>query len=210
MYRSDIINALIKHYNYTSYLEIGLNTGWNYKFIECEDKESCDPYIDNVFDGGIAGELPEEIQEILTYRMTSDDMFKMVDKKWDIIFIDGYHEQMQVGRDIINALKHLNPGGHIIVHDCLPESEECQIMPRQQEQWNGDVWKAIPKLNKYGIKYNVIDTDFGCAIIPYVEFSESLPEITETSIYTYDFFERYKKELMHVISVEEFKEKYLS
>ena len=45
MTRQNIINNLIKTYGYKSYLEIGLNNPeYNYVHIQCEHKESVDPY----------------------------------------------------------------------------------------------------------------------------------------------------------------------
>jgi predicted O-methyltransferase YrrM len=52
--------------------------------------------------------------------ITSDAFFERSMVKFDVIFIDGLHEEHQVDRDIVNSLQHLNPGGIIVLHDCLP------------------------------------------------------------------------------------------
>ena len=210
MNRTDIINYLISQHNLKSYLEIGLdNPDANYNHVICEFKESCDPYINDNWDGHYdRNALPDEVKNVLTYHMTSDEMFKINDKKYDIIFIDGYHEQMQVGRDIINALRHLNPGGVIVVHDCLPPIKEMQEMPRMSGGWNGDVWKAIPKLALQNITYNVVTTDYGVGIIPYHERWKELQDITEESSLNWENFVTNWIVLMNAITEEEFVKKY--
>lgn len=209
MRRGDIINYLIKSKGYKTYLEIGLdNPDLNYNNIICESKESCDPYMNEDWDGKYdRNNLPDNIKEILTYHMTSDEMFEINDKKYDIIFIDGLHIQEQIDKDVMNSLKHLNKGGIIVMHDCLPETENSQIVPRIQSVWNGDVWKTMAKVIASGIEGYVIDTDYGCGLIPYTE-KEYIPYDDETL--TWEKFSAERNNLMNVISEEEFKKLFLS
>ena len=70
--RADLINYLIEKRNFKSHLEIGLDNGDNYKRIQCEHKESVDPYFSddhNKYDLTFSGDLPYEIQSLLTYRL---------------------------------------------------------------------------------------------------------------------------------------------
>ena len=46
-------------------------------------------------------------------------------------------------RDIDNALAALSGHGVILLPDCIPRSIGEQAVPREQEAWSGDVWKAI-------------------------------------------------------------------
>lgn len=211
MNRTDIINYLIQKNNYKSYLEIGLDTGENFKKIKCDSKESVDPFIKddhiNGYDLNYGEDIPENIKSLLTYRMTSDDFFKICIKKYDIIFIDGLHLQEQVGKDIINSLKVLNKNGIIVVHDCLPENESMQIVPRQQAGWNGDVWKTIYELINQGLNINIVDCDYGCGIIEYCD-DEKLLVYPKKSIITWnDFYSKYRN-TKNVISENEFLIKY--
>lgn len=202
MTRTDIINKLIKKNNYKSYLEIGLdNPKLNYNKINCELKESVDPYLNIEI-------LPDYKLEALTYRMTSDEFFEQNKKKYDIIFIDGLHHKEQVSKDIINSLKCLNPNGKIVVHDCLPKNELMQKVPRQTTEWTGDVWKAIPELKKQNIKYNVVNTDYGVGIIDYYRYHKKLENITIFEN-EYEDFVKNRNELMNVISCEEFNKIYM-
>jgi hypothetical protein len=212
MKRTDIINTLIKVNNYKTYLEIGLaDPDTNYNLIDCECKECVDPYIledHKYFDLTDVNRIQNIIDTVLTYRITSDEFFSQNKKTYDLIFIDGLHTKEQVSRDIINALKVLNPGGKIVVHDCLPPNESCQIVPRIQDYWTGDVWKAIPELKKQNIVFNVVDTDFGCGIIEYYENSNELEYITDFDN-TWTDFENNRNNLLNVISTYDFFIKYV-
>lgn len=213
MTKTDIINYLITTNGYTSYLEIGLDTGVEYRRINCELKESVDPFKPEDhcvpgYDIIIDGDIPEHIKELLTYRMTSDEFFEQNEKTYDIILIDGLHEQQQVARDIINGLKILNDGGMLVLHDCLPGNEIMQRVPRESDGWNGDVWKGVAELIKQGLVINVVDTDWGVGLIRKsdnedIEFTQ--PEISEL---TWDDFVNNRNALMHVISESDFFVKY--
>lgn len=216
MEKFTIINALIKRYNYKSYLEIGLNNPFdNYNKIQCENKESVDPYLDLtdlVLSNRKAFNLTEieiqetlkEIERVLTYKMTSDDFFAQNKKTYDIIFIDGLHTKEQVSKDIVNSLKCLNPGGKIVLHDCLPPSEEHQMIPRIPNcGWCGDVWKAIPEFIKQGLEINVVNCDFGCGIINYYEHPEEI-KIPTKFTHCWPDLNYCGNSLMNIISPESF------
>ena len=127
-YRWDLIKFLNTKYNYKNYLEIGCDQDKLFQRIDIKNKFGIDP----VSGGNI--------------RKTSDDFFSTNKTKFDLVFIDGLHEYEQVKKDILNSLKFLNPGGIVLVHDCLPESMSKQAVPRYRSIWNGDVWKAIVDL----------------------------------------------------------------
>lgn len=211
MNRTEIINLLIEKNNYKSYLEIGLdNPNGNYNHIRCECKECVDPFFEkdhiNGFDIDISY-FENIINNVLTYRMTSDEFFLKNDKKYDIIFIDGLHTKEQVGKDIINSLKVLNKGGKIVCHDCLPTDYNSQKVPREQAYWFGDVWKTIPELSKQNIKFNTVDCDCGCCIIDFFENYKDLQYISEWEKVWEDF--KNDKSFMNVISSDDFRKLYI-
>jgi len=150
--RTSILNTLVEKYSYTSYLEIGqgLRTA-NFDWIRCRIKIGVDPAR------GLNA----------AYQMTSDDFFKINNDTFDLIFIDGLHQADQVEKDILNALKVLNPNGTILVHDCNPTTREMQLVTRGQGLWTGDVWKAWVKLRatRPDLKMYVIDAGSGCGLI---------------------------------------------
>lgn len=163
MERTSLINSLIKQHNLQSYLEIGVqNPNNNFNKIDCENKVSVDP------DPGAKA----------SFQCTSDFFFLGVNalpihygvqRRFDLIFIDGLHHADQVEKDIINAMNCLNPGGFIVLHDCNPEEEWQQLVPRKHKIWYGDVWRAFVGLR---LKYPQLrtwcyDFDCGCGVIRY-------------------------------------------
>lgn len=195
MNRTEIINSLIAKNNFKSYLEIGLANPYdNFVQIQCETKHSVDPFF---------GCDISPIRDFLTYRNTSDEFFMNSSYKYDIIFIDGWHTERQCGKDIINGLKHLNENGIIVVHDCLPATEEAQSV-----YTNGDVWKCFPELKKQFIEYDVVDCDYGCGIIKYTPDYQYLNYL-QKSDYNYSDFKKNRDTLMNVITQDEFITKYI-
>jgi hypothetical protein len=198
MTRTEIINSLIKKYGYKSYLEIGVNTpaqpGYNWTSVEVELKHGVDPNVDT------------------TYKMESDEFFENhINQTYDIVFVDGLHIFEQAHRDIINSLKNLNEGGIIVVHDCNPITEITQRRVRASSAWHGDVWKAIVKLRLENPELEVctVNTDEGCGIVK--KGSQTLLNVDDdTDTYDYSFLEKNRKEALNLISVDEFKEKYLN
>ncbi len=164
--RTAILNLLIKEMKYSSYLELGLETGINFRDINCKHKISVDPV--EKFRASFVG--------------TSDEFFKFDQNKYDLIFIDGLHLTDQVSRDIENSVAHLATNGTIVMHDCNPETELMQRVPRVQTAWNGDVWKSFVKFKYERCPESfVVDTNHGCGIIfaemvrPFIkEFTEEL------------------------------------
>ena len=212
MKRTQVIQRLIDKYHAKSYLEIGLdNPDANYEHIICGSKECCDPYDRNIGTGidEMTPQRKAEIErDILTYKMTSDEMFAGMppERKYDLVFIDGLHLEMQVGRDIVNSLRHLNPGGHVVVHDCLPALREWQEETRTTVCWTGSVWKALPKLAEQGVSYYVVDTDLGCGVVTFGGDPWKL-EYPEPSGLDWDdvFSDAITRNgTMHVITVDEF------
>ena len=194
--RWDIINSLIKKYNYKYYLEVGTqDPNSNFNKIDIEYKVSIDPFP----------------RGKVTFIGTSDEYFESIsdEVKFDIIFIDGLHHDNQVIKDVENSLKHLNDGGIIVCHDCLPANEKQQERNGHGGVWLGDVWKAIAhfRMTRTDLTIEVIDTDLGCALI-----SSGYNKLWDTKGEQWDVYSYYvsnKKELMNIITVDEFKNKYL-
>lgn len=186
MKRWDVINYLIQKYNYKTYLEIGVDRGTNFNQIKIYKKEGVDP------------------KGNCKFRMSSDKFFHdaVGSKKYDIIFIDGLHHEDQCDNDIQNSLDHLNENGTIIVHDCNPPTIRHQHVPRLQTQWNGTVWKSFVKLNyRSDLLIWCVDTDEGCGII-----RRGKQEARNFwLILEWEYFDRNRKGLLNLISVEEFK-----
>lgn len=151
MNRTDILNKLAEQISAKSYLEIGIEDGKNFNAIKVEHKIGVDSSFDAIY---------------ATYTGTSDDFFDQNNEKFDLIFIDGLHHKLQVFKDIANSRNWLSATGIIMCHDMNPSKEKRQIVPRIQEVWNGDCWKAWVYL-RTRVPWNmyVIDEDEGCGII---------------------------------------------
>lgn len=202
----EIINHLIKIYGFKSYLEIGVYDGENYNGVCCDNKECCDPCVCDV-----------NVNCDVTYKTTSDEMFQQMpeDKKYDIIFIDGMHDESFVDRDIMNSLKHLNENGLICLHDTFPPSKETtekyDTYADDRGVWCGDVFKSVVKLNQTDLKYYTVNNeDFGLTIIQHS--GNPIPNLGElTTNYEYDdIFSSWNSTtelgntLLHEISVTDF------
>lgn len=196
MNRSQIINSYVKKFNYKTYLEIGVFDGSNFASINIDHKDGVDP--------GSEGQLPD----CVNYKMTSDEFFSSIKEsniKYDFIFIDGLHITEQVDKDIENSLNHLNKNGVIMLHDGNPPNYNCQVVPRIQSTWTGDVWKSVVKLrcNRSDLSVFTINTDYGCVIVQKKK-SAVYDKVPLEMTLTWNFFNKNKKELLNLISVDEF------
>jgi hypothetical protein len=111
-------------------------------------------------------------------------------------------------RDIINSLSCLSEGGYIVCHDLSPMEEIIQRYPQSSlsTDWTGDCWKAWVKLKteRSDLDMAVVDTDYGCGII-----SRGHQELTTVNQdYTWELLDKDRKNLLNLISVEEFLSKY--
>jgi len=188
MTRQEIIQNLIQRVNAKNYLEIGIGDGKVFERIQCDKKTSVDP----CFSDGSQDLSP-------TFKLTSDAFFEQNRETFDVIFIDGLHEANQVERDMNNSLKALNTNGFIVCHDMNPTSENMQKVPRIQNEWTGDCWKAWVRIRTSNphLSMCVVDTDYGCGIIQ--KGSQELLELL-----TYENLNNNRKEWLNLISVRDF------
>jgi hypothetical protein len=203
MMRFEIIAHLIRKRGYKKYLEIGVLGKETFDSLPpLEVKHSVDPNGQAIFN------------------MTSDEFFSShCNETYDIIFIDGLHLEEQVKKDIENSLTHLNKGGIIVVHDCLPSAEYEQLREWiSGKPWTGDVWKAFAtmRFERTDLMMYVVDTDYGCGLIErradFMPLSDFDPVAVSHILgikpldgqYTWDFFVKHRSQIMGVITVEEF------
>ena len=182
--RTDLINFFIQKFNYKTYLEIGIAKSINFDAVICELKDSVDPYNEDTYTKA-------------KYVMKSDEFFFSIKDtmKWDIIFIDGYHEKDQVKRDILNSLIHLNDGGTIVCHDVNPR-EEWLLHPRYC--WNA--WEAFAELRTElnNIEMHGVSFDH-CGFI-----RKGAQQLWTTPInYSWQYLDTKRKELMQEINVDQ-------
>lgn len=182
--RYNIINFLISKLNCTRYLEIGTRDGECFEKISCKHKECVD--IEYKYSG-------------LTHLCSSDEFFEYNKRKYDVIFIDGNHEEEFVDKDIINSLKVLDVGGVIVMHDCRPLNKDDLTPPGR---YNGTVYKSFIKARHClsGIATCVVNEDEGCGVIIKVSndincFNNKLPE----EYYNFDTYLQNKHQILNLI-----------
>lgn len=195
---TDILNYLIKTYNFKSYLEIGIEYPENnFNYIEIENKIGVDP----------------KPKGDCNYIMTSDMFFESYcgNRRFDLIFIDGLHLEEQVTRDFHNSLAHLNEGGIIALHDCNPTNEAKQFERPISEgcAWNGTCWKTFVELRmtRPDLQMHCVDCDEGFAIIKRGK-QEIYTKTTLEKAKQYFYLELNRKELLNLITFEQFKKIY--
>lgn len=160
-YRYDLINHLIQKHGYTRYLEIGTQNSICGSNVKCKFKFGVDP---NPIQR-INGDFNEH------FIMKSDDFFnnneleKLGPLSVDLVFIDGLHTYEQVRKDFINSTKITHDKSCIVLHDCLPTTEERAKSFDEGGIWNGDCYRLIQDLEDSGTKFYIADFDQGCAVI---------------------------------------------
>lgn len=189
MNRKILIQQIFDNTNFENYLEIGSRGGRSFLPLRAKYKIAIDPVFNISFFKKWKWKMkvPENANNVF-FEETSDDFFaKRQDhlkkiKHIDVALVDGMHTFRAALQDSLNILKHLNPNGIIIFHDCLPPHEAAAYptknhFPTKEEQaniegwtkeWCGDVWKSIVYLRRNfpnQLDAYVLDTDYGLGII---------------------------------------------
>ncbi len=197
--RTELLNVLISVDGLDSYLEIGSGNGKNLAQIIAPIRQSVDAYAD------------------ATYQMTSDEFFACgvgLDR-YDLIFVDGLHEEDQCRRDLENALARLSDRGWIVAHDANPPTEWHQRPVEQFEpgsDWNGTVWKALIRCRSEHpeLELCTLDVDWGCALLRRRAGNlppDPAPELPDTLEWA--FFAEHRRELLNLMSASTEELRYL-
>ena len=117
-----------------------------------------------------------------THRMTSDAFFARNNEKFDVVFIDGLHTYEQVRQDVINAMKCLEAGGWVALHDLLPRNWIEEHVPIiSLGDWNGDVWKVAFELaNTEGVEFKLLKIDRGVGVFRLTSPGAQLSDMRRT------------------------------
>jgi SAM-dependent methyltransferase len=160
MNRWHLLNRIAARLGARSYLEIGVQRGDTFSRIEVERRVGVDP----------------DPSSAATIHEPSDSYFARLDlaraelgsaaPTFDLAFIDGLHHREQVVRDVEGAIRHLSPGGVVVVHDCNPPTEKAGGRAICSGVWCGDVWRGWIDLRRsLNREAFVVDTDLGCGVI---------------------------------------------
>jgi hypothetical protein len=182
MFRTQVIQNILDKRKSADYLEIGVDSGYNFFRINARRKVAVDPRF--------TFSKMERMRWIFKnrnnlfakyYNGTSDSFFANLKTtcQFDVVFIDGLHAYEQSLKDFFHSLEHLKPNGVIVIHDCDPPNEASAYpatsygeaallnLPGWKGWWCGDVWKTICNLRstRRDLKIFVLDCDSGLGII---------------------------------------------
>ena len=188
--RIALVNALIRRTQEpkdSKYLEIGCADDKLFSSVVSNNKVGVDPFA-----GG-------------THRMTSDEFFALNAEKFDLVFVDGLHEYQQVRRDVENALRFIEPGGYIALHDMLPRNWiEAHVPCIRQGPWTGDVWKIAFELQKTdGLEFHIVNIDYGVGVIKKLQKNVNLCNLMDLRKKDYGYYAANRKHLP-IVEYEDF------
>ena len=131
-----------------SYFEVGTYTGDSLRCFSC-DAICVDPEL-RVDKDAIA-----QKRRLFLFQCTSDEFFAQNDlgsylqDGVDVAFLDGLHHFEALLRDFINTERFCRPTSLVLMHDCLPTSDNGTSRDVTPGFWLGDVWRVLPALQKY-------------------------------------------------------------
>ena len=195
-----IMSKLIQMNGYSSYLEIG-GQPWSDRStcsqIQCGVKHTVDPSKQE-------GEFPRRVGDTgMHFGLYSDDFFSQnPDNRYDIVFIDGYHEHQQVRRDIEGSLRALNPGGIILLHDMVPLTRDLEVSPINA----GTCWRAFADLraSREDLEMHTLVPPWGTEDSLGIIRRGSQQRFSEPIFYTYEFLLSNIEHLMSLIDLDDF------
>jgi hypothetical protein len=140
MHHSDFISILASIYKPNVYVELGLYEG--------ETINKVMPFVKRIYGVELKRKpqldlLQQNYPNLYIHYTYTDTFFENFNEGIDMIFIDADHCFDSALKDFENALKLLNPGGIIILHDTDP-SEDWLIDPG----YCGDSYRIVSLLEK--------------------------------------------------------------
>ena len=185
--RFDIINRLVKEMGYQRYLEVGVADGASWRRVEVDKKVGVDPTT--------------KISGII--KAGSDEFFAHNTHNFDLVFVDGDHRWPQTLRDVLNALKVLEPQGTILMHDCMalnPARATAKFTPK----WNGTVWRAftILRMTRPDLTMFTIREDHGIGVVR--PGTQKVYEMDSRDELTHQYYRSHMDEILLLKGIDEF------
>lgn len=198
--RAARLNSLAKQMSRCEdYLEVGVQYGFTLANVEVKNKTGVDPNL--MFN-------PKLARGVMLHRTTSDEFFSELAEEiqYDLVFLDGLHTFEQTARDFLNALKHLRPGGVIVIDDVVPDTEAKALPDREESlyrqlletgqtsgEWFGDVWKLPVAVKEVFADLLVVETFghgvCGQSVIRFGKEPFRISEIAERALTTFGSLE---------------------
>ena len=167
----EIVGRLAALHGYRRYLELCTpTTGLFYAHVQRSRFDVCQRLMyrcPDDFDDGLD----------IEYRSAGVDIadclerIRTGDRRYDIILVDPWHDYDVSLRDLRAAFELVPGGGSIVVHDCLPPTEESTnphgIRDPVAGGWAGLTHRAYVDfvLGRDDVTYYTIDADWGCGVI---------------------------------------------
>ena len=140
------------------------------------------------------------------------DFFKKVNKKFDLICMDPFHEYNYCIEDFEACLSVLSETGIIISHDCFPSNKMVASPEYTKGDWTGETYVAIIHfaLENPDLFYGILKIDTGIGIISKkaLEGIENKLDISKQKEFVeryqnsediYAYFIKHCKEIMNII-----------
>lgn len=146
----DVLRRLHEIVRPRTYLEIGVETGATLAFAQTAERAvGIDPDASKLRRDLVpaSARVFHETSDAFFARTTRAEIFGP--HTVDLAFIDGMHWFEYALRDFINAEAWSQPGGTIVLHDCLPLVPVTASRERRTKFWVGDVWKVVTILREF-------------------------------------------------------------
>ena len=212
----DVVNALAKKNGYRSYLEIcTTSTGGRFWKVDRKQLRVCHRLVYR---------CPERFEDghDIAYRSADESIDNLLlgDRAYDVVFVDPWHTFECSMRDLQAGLSVLREDGVMIVHDCCPANKELASPRPVHGPWCGVTYCALVELvlSRPDLTYYTVDTDHGCGVIrkrrsdgtptprqgPAGKLAEHWRIERSRNADMFEFFFTHKRELLNLISVEDF------
>ena len=169
--KSDIVGRLAALHGYRHYLELCTpTTGLCYGDVQRSRFDICHRLMyrcPDDFTDGMAIEYRRagvDIAECLA-------QIRRENVRYDIVLVDPWHDYDTSFRDLTEAFGLIPAGGTLVVHDCLPPTEESTNPDGVRDPiaggWAGLTHRAYVDfvLGRTDLTFYTIDTDWGCGVI---------------------------------------------
>ena len=157
--------------------------------------------------------IPHNNSTIIIEQSELETFIESLNKKFDLICMDPFHEYYESYRDLSLLSSYLSDDGILISHDCCPQSKEYAYPTFTRGRWSGITYGCLVELayNNQQWFYGVLDVDTGIAIISKKNmeglsqnFNRDKQEILikmmkEQNENTYDYYKENGKELINLI-----------
>ena len=165
--KTDLIHLIAKNFKLSNYLELCTrSTGNYYKDIDRTHFRTTRRLMYN---------CPTNFDDSLPIDFRTPDFdispaikeLKAVFDRVDICLVDGWHTYDCAIRDLTCAYDLLADGGVLIVHDCLPASEQIASPTWVSGLWCGVSYRAYLDfvLPRHDLDYCTVNIDHGCGVI---------------------------------------------